>query len=221
MRAACRNHRCHHAKPHFKPFPATETVGSSDRVEYRRYCHDDDGVIQPDIPSSVYFPDVLCGSSAPRIGTAYTSWLIGAKEESKDPESLASSSVVTEEAEGSGLNSRMVASPGIATCGGLDLVEDRCSAASRDRAARHDPELLPHFKVLTVCWLRSALREPRRQQRLRLSLHDFVFARSDFKPFGEPTLSRSAEHDPEKHALGPRPDGWVPVFRKDHAQTKR
>src|SRR6266436_1891666 len=118
MRAACRNHRCHHAKRYFKPFPATETVGSSDRVEYRRYCHDDDGVIQPDIPSSVYFPDVLCGSSAPLIGTAYTSWLIGAKEESKDPESLASSSVVTEEAEGSGLNARMVASPGIATCGG-------------------------------------------------------------------------------------------------------
>ena len=29
------------------------------------------------------------------------------------------------------------------------------------------------------------------------------------------------EHDPEKHALGPRPDGWVPVFRKDHAQKKK
>jgi len=28
------------------------------------------------------------------------------------------------------------------------------------------------------------------------------------------------EHDPEKHALGPRPDGWEPVFREDHAQTK-
>src|SRR5437763_8812340 len=28
-------------------------------------------------------------------------------------------------------------------------------------------------------------------------------------------------HDPEKHALGPRPDGWVPVFRKDHAQIKK
>src|SRR6267143_78823 len=27
--------------------------------------------------------------------------------------------------------------------------------------------------------------------------------------------------DPERHALGPRPDGWAPVFRKDHAQTKR
>jgi hypothetical protein len=91
------------------------------RIEskYRRYCHDDYGVIQPNIPSSVYFPDIPCGSSAPLISTTYTSWLIGAKEESKDPELLASSSVVTEEAEGSGLNSKMVASPGIAACEGL------------------------------------------------------------------------------------------------------
>src|SRR3984893_17878859 len=29
------------------------------------------------------------------------------------------------------------------------------------------------------------------------------------------------EHDPEKHALGPRPDGWEPVFRRDHAQNKK
>src|SRR5882724_260933 len=29
------------------------------------------------------------------------------------------------------------------------------------------------------------------------------------------------EHDPEKHALGLRPDGWIPVFRRDHAQTTR
>jgi hypothetical protein len=121
MRGACRNCRCHQAKRNFKPFPAIETVGSSDRVEYRRYCHDDYGVIQPDIPSGVYFPDVPCGSSAPLISTAYTSWPIGAKEESKGPELLASSSLmhVTEEAEASGLNSKMAASPGIATCGGL------------------------------------------------------------------------------------------------------
>jgi hypothetical protein len=32
--------------------------------------------------------------------------------------------------------------------------------------------------------------------------------------------SGKLEHDPEKHALGPRPDGWKPVFRKDHAQNK-
>jgi hypothetical protein len=137
MRGACRNHRCHHAKRCFKPFPATETVGSSDRVEYRRYCHDDDGVIQPDIPSSVYFPDIPCGSLAALIRTAYTSWLIGAKEESKDPESLANSSAmpVTEEAEGSSLNFKMVASPGIATCGGL-------AAAQLGRRSRRRPDLI-------------------------------------------------------------------------------
>src|SRR3981189_2407056 len=27
------------------------------------------------------------------------------------------------------------------------------------------------------------------------------------------------EHDPEKHALGPRPDGWEPVFRKDKREA--
>src|SRR5450631_3307761 len=111
--------RCHHAKRCFKPFPATETPGSSDRVEYRRYCHDDDGVIQPDIPSSVYFPDIPCGSSAPLISTAYTRWLIGAKEESKGPESLASSSLMPVTEEASSLNSKMAAAPEISTCGGL------------------------------------------------------------------------------------------------------
>jgi hypothetical protein len=109
-------------------------VGSSDRVEYRRYCHDDYGVIQPDIPSSVYFPGVPCGSSAPLISTAYTSWLIGAKEESKDPESLANSSVVTEEAEGSSLNSKMVGSQELAACGGL-------AAAQLGRRSGRRPDL--------------------------------------------------------------------------------
>jgi hypothetical protein len=27
-------------------------------------------------------------------------------------------------------------------------------------------------------------------------------------------LSRTLQHDPEKHALRPRPDGWIAVFRK-------
>jgi hypothetical protein len=27
-------------------------------------------------------------------------------------------------------------------------------------------------------------------------------------------LSRTLQYDPEKHALGPRPDGWIAVFRK-------
>jgi hypothetical protein len=26
-------------------------------------------------------------------------------------------------------------------------------------------------------------------------------------------------HDPEKHALGPRPDGWVPVFPRDKREA--
>ena len=30
--------------------------------------------------------------------------------------------------------------------------------------------------------------------------------------------SRSLEHDPEKHALGPRPDGWKPVFPRDQRE---
>jgi hypothetical protein len=97
----------------------------------------DDGVIQPDIPSSVYFPDIPCGSLAPLIRTAYTSWLIGAKEESKDPESLANSSAmpVTEEAEGSSLNFKVVASPEIATRGGL-------AAAQLGRRSRRRPDLI-------------------------------------------------------------------------------
>jgi hypothetical protein len=28
------------------------------------------------------------------------------------------------------------------------------------------------------------------------------------------------EHDPEKHALGLRPDGWIPVFRRDKRGTR-
>src|SRR6266581_8887266 len=27
------------------------------------------------------------------------------------------------------------------------------------------------------------------------------------------------EHDPEKHALGPRPDGWEPVFPRDKREA--
>src|SRR5229473_4816152 len=31
--------------------------------------------------------------------------------------------------------------------------------------------------------------------------------------------ARTLEHDPEKHALGPRPDGWVPVFPRDKREA--
>jgi hypothetical protein len=34
------------------------------------------------------------------------------------------------------------------------------------------------------------------------------------------TGSAAQAHDPEKHALGPRPDGCAAVFRKDHAQSR-
>jgi len=27
------------------------------------------------------------------------------------------------------------------------------------------------------------------------------------------------EHDPEKHALGPRPDRWLPVFPRDKRES--
>src|ERR1700730_112877 len=73
------------------PFqPPKRWAPGSSRIPVRRSCHDDYRVIQPDIPSSVHFPHVPCGSFAPLIVTAYTSWPRGAKEESKGPEPLAS-----------------------------------------------------------------------------------------------------------------------------------
>ena len=35
----------------------------------------------------------------------------------------------------------------------------------------------------------------------------------------QPSSQRALEHDPEKHALGPRPDGWVPVFPQDKREA--
>ena len=59
---------------------------------------------------------------------------------------------------------------------------DRCSAASRDRAARHNRKLPPHIKVLAVCWLSSAVAGAAPTTKtVAPSLDDFVFARSDFK----------------------------------------
>jgi hypothetical protein len=31
--------------------------------------------------------------------------------------------------------------------------------------------------------------------------------------------AKNLEHDPEKHALGPRPDGWEPVFPRDKREA--
>src|SRR5882757_1590029 len=33
------------------------------------------------------------------------------------------------------------------------------------------------------------------------------------------SCGRDLEHDPEKHALGPRPDGWIPVFPRDKREA--
>jgi hypothetical protein len=32
--------------------------------------------------------------------------------------------------------------------------------------------------------------------------------------------AKAQEHDPEKHALGPPPDGCAAAFRRDHAQSR-
>jgi len=130
------------------PFqPPKQWAPGSSRIPVRRSCHDDYCVIQPDIPSSVHFPDVPCGSLAPLISTAFTSWLRGAKEESKGPKRLASSSVmrVTEKAQASGLKAKLALAGTrnlrSARCGSTKIRPpagfDRCSAACRDRAARH------------------------------------------------------------------------------------
>ena len=121
MRGASRNCRCHHAKRYFKPFqPPERWAPGSSRISVRRSCHDDDRVIQPNNPSSVHFPDVPCGSLAPQIDVAYTSWLPGAKEESKGQGPFASSSVmrVTEEPQGSGLELQTGRAQELATCRG-------------------------------------------------------------------------------------------------------
>jgi hypothetical protein len=52
----------------------------------RHACHEDGRAIQSNNPSSVHFPDVQCGFLVPLINVAYTSWLPGAKDESKGPE---------------------------------------------------------------------------------------------------------------------------------------
>src|SRR6266850_4009862 len=33
------------------------------------------------------------------------------------------------------------------------------------------------------------------------------------------SVTNGLKHDPEKHALGPRPDGWVPVFPRDKREA--
>jgi hypothetical protein len=51
-----------------------------------------------------------------------------------------------------------------------------------------------------------------RSQELLINMDDRI------EPAG--IINALLEHDPEKHALGLRPDGCAAVFRKDHAQSK-
>jgi hypothetical protein len=83
----------------------------------RHACHEDGCAIQSNNPSSVHFPDVQCGSLVPLINVAYTSWLPGAM--SPKVRSLFESSSamrIMEGPQGSGVNSKTVASQEPAFC---------------------------------------------------------------------------------------------------------
>jgi hypothetical protein len=103
----------------------TRTAGAFIEWNTCHTCHEDGCAIQPNIPSSVHFPDVLCGSLAPLIGRSLhflATWRKGGKVRS-----LWSMTRVTEGAQGSGLNSKMAASRKLAVRKGLvelHLVED-------------------------------------------------------------------------------------------------
>src|SRR5690348_11577760 len=60
------------------------------------------------------------------------------------------------------------------------------------------------------CW-RAAPSSPTTGRRRRSAI-----PRSPKSTWGS-RPANNKEHDPEKHALGLRPDGWKPVFGKDHA----
>jgi hypothetical protein len=86
--------------------------------------------------------------------------------------------------------------------GGTSQFEDDRERALRDAAARYRRE--PR---------RGNAQDGRQSGRLRrgdVDLHP--------QPFADQNGRRQAlGHDPEKHALGLRPDGCTPVLRKDHA----
>ena len=169
MRAACRNCRLHHAKRNFKPFPGTRTAGASVESNTCHAYHEDGRAIQPNNPSSVHFPAVSCGLWRRLTGVAYTSWLLGVKEESEAPEPLEEfigDAVLrkgprirfelqngclagTHSLQRSGCNSTW---SNIRPPAGFD----RCSAASRDRAARHYPSY-PQFPCETARYYRRLL----------------------------------------------------------------
>jgi len=121
MRAACRNCRLHHAKRNFKPPKAPgRRAPLSSRIPVTL-------VIRTAAPSNRTSHPAFTSQTSyavlwrRRSGAAYTSWLSGAKEESKGLKPLECSSTtrVTEGAQGSGLNSKMAASRKLAARRGL------------------------------------------------------------------------------------------------------
>jgi hypothetical protein len=60
----------------------------------------------------------------------------------------------------------------------------------------------------------------RRQSQMRRRIHSRnCFHSKKFSEMGTVMERAVLEHDPEKHALGPRPDGWVPVFPRDKREA--
>jgi hypothetical protein len=75
MWAACRNNRLSDEKRKRQTLPATPKGGMQSSLTFtRRSRHDVDGIIRPNNPSCVYFPDFKSGSWAPLMHSVYTSW---------------------------------------------------------------------------------------------------------------------------------------------------
>ena len=147
MRAACRHCRLHHTKRNFNPLEAPgRRAPISGRIPVTRVMRTAAPSNQTTQPA---FTSQTCGLWRRLIGVAYTSWLLGVKEESEAPEPLEEfigDAVLrkgprirfelqngclagTHSLQRSGCNSTWSK---IRPPAGFD----RCSAASRDRAAR-------------------------------------------------------------------------------------
>src|SRR6267142_1691615 len=91
MRAACRHCHLHHTKRNFSPLKAPgRRAPISSRIPVTRVMRMAAPSNQATQPA---FTSQTCGSLAPPIGIAYTSWLLGVKQESEGPAPLESSSV--------------------------------------------------------------------------------------------------------------------------------
>jgi hypothetical protein len=152
MRAACRHCRLHHTKRNLNPLKAPgRWAPISSRTPVTRVMRTAAPSNQTTQPA---FTSQTCHAVLwrRRSAVAYTSWLLGVKEESEGPAPLESSSATRchARAQGSDLNSKMAASQELTAlqrsgCNSTwpkirpPVGCDRCSAASRDRAARHYP----------------------------------------------------------------------------------